>query len=43
MASELRLSDGTVTAEGVAVIVRAPEEFYRDWEAEKPYWRVYDE
>jgi uncharacterized protein (TIGR00369 family) len=43
VAAELRLADGTVTAEAEALLVRPGEEFVRRWEPEKPYWRVYDD
>jgi uncharacterized protein (TIGR00369 family) len=43
VAGEIRLPDGTVTAECQAVVVRPPKEIAENWEAEKPYWRVYDE
>ncbi len=43
VASEIRLPDGTVTAECKVVVVRPPQEISERWEAEKPYWRVYDE
>jgi len=42
VAGEIRLPDGTVTAEGEAVLADVPEEFRTLWEEEKPYWRVYD-
>ncbi|MBN1350921.1 PaaI family thioesterase [candidate division KSB1 bacterium] len=41
VAGELRLSDGTVTAEGAALVVRPPEEVSRRWEPERPFWKVY--
>lgn len=43
VAAELRLADGTVTAEAEALLARPGEEFVRLWEPEKPYWRVYDD
>lgn len=43
VAAELRLADGTVCAECEAVLTRPPEEFFRRWEPEKPYWRVDDD
>ncbi len=43
VAGEIRLPNGTVTAECKAVVVRPPQEIAESWEAEKPYWRVYDE
>ncbi|MCX7681205.1 MAG: PaaI family thioesterase [Anaerolineae bacterium] len=41
VASEIRLPDGTVTAECEAILGAVPEEFRARWEAEKPYWKVY--
>ena len=43
VAGEIRLPDGTVTARCDAVIVRPPKEILAGWEAERPYWRVYDD
>jgi len=43
VAAQLLLADGTVTAEGQAIVIRPPQEFLRRWEPEKPYWRVYDD
>lgn len=43
VAAELRLPDGTVTAECNAVVVRPTEEVLKTWEAERPFWRVYKE
>ncbi|MGQ9567755.1 MAG: PaaI family thioesterase [Anaerolineae bacterium] len=43
VAAELRLADGTVTAEAEVLLARPGEEFVRRWEPEKPYWRVYDD
>lgn len=43
VAAEIRLADGTVTAECTAVVVRPPEEFFERWEAEKQHWHVYPE
>jgi len=43
VAGEIRLPDGTLTAECKAVVVRPPQEILDGWEAEKPYWKVYDE
>jgi uncharacterized protein (TIGR00369 family) len=43
VAGEIRLPDGAVTAECEAIIVRPPAEVVASWEAEKPYWKVYDE
>jgi uncharacterized protein (TIGR00369 family) len=39
---EIRLPDGTVTAEADCVVARPPEEFAERWEPERPYWKVYD-
>lgn len=41
VAAELRLPDGTVTAECKAVVVRPPEEIVKRWEPERPFWKVY--
>ena len=43
VAAKIVLADGTVAAEGEAIIVRPPEEFFRRWEPEKPYWHVYED
>lgn len=43
VAGEIRLPDGTVTAECTAIIVRPPAEIVDSWEAEKASWRVYDD
>jgi len=43
VAGEIRLPDGTLTAECKAVVVRPPQEILDKWEAEKPYWKVYDD
>jgi len=43
VAARVTLPDGTVTAEGEALVVRPPREIYDRWEPEKAYWRVYDE
>jgi len=40
---EIRLPDGTVTAEADCIVARPPEEFAERWESERPYWKVYDE
>lgn len=40
VAGQIRLPDGTVTAEGEALLAAAPEEFRTRWEAERPYWKV---
>jgi len=42
VAGEIRLPDGTVTAECESVLVHPPQEFFDQWEAEKPYWKVYE-
>jgi len=42
VAGELRRADGAVTAECEALLARPSEEFSRQWEPEKPYWRVYE-
>jgi len=42
VASEIRLADGTVTAECNAVMAAVPEEFLANSEEEKQYWKVYD-
>jgi uncharacterized protein (TIGR00369 family) len=39
---EIRLPDGTVTAEADCVVARPPEEFAERWEPERPYWKVYE-
>jgi uncharacterized protein (TIGR00369 family) len=41
VAGEIRLSDGTVTAECECVLGNVPDEFRARWEPEKPYWKVY--
>jgi len=43
VAAEVQLADGTVTADGEAVLVRPPKAFLDRWEPEKQYWRVYDD
>ena len=42
VAGEIRLPDGTVTAECETLLVNVPEEFRSQWEEEKQYWKVYD-
>jgi uncharacterized protein (TIGR00369 family) len=42
VAGEIRLPDGTVTADCEALLGAVPEEFRIRWEPEKPYWRVYE-
>jgi len=39
---ELRLPDGTVTAEADCLVARPPADFAERWEPERQYWRVYD-
>ncbi len=39
---EIRLADGTVTAEAEAVVVRPPDSVRAAWADEQPYWKVYD-
>ena len=43
VAAEIRLADGTVTAQAEAIVVRPGEEFFQQWEPEKQFWRVYDD
>ncbi len=40
VAGEIRLPDGTVTAECESLLARPPEEFRERWKDEKPYWKV---
>ena len=40
---EIRLPDGTVTADCEALVTSAPEEFRTRWEPERPYWKVYSD
>jgi uncharacterized protein (TIGR00369 family) len=42
VAGEIRIPDGTVTAECDAVLADVPEQFYTSWEEEKVYWKVYE-
>jgi acyl-coenzyme A thioesterase PaaI-like protein len=42
VAGEIRLPDGTVTADCECVLAPVPEEFLASWETEKKYWRVYE-
>ncbi|MBD3308258.1 hotdog fold thioesterase [candidate division KSB3 bacterium] len=42
VAGEIRLPDGTVTAQCKAIVVRPPDLIRERWEAEQPYWRVYE-
>ena len=39
---EIRLPDGSVTAEADCIVARAPAEFGEGWEHERPFWKVYD-
>jgi uncharacterized protein (TIGR00369 family) len=43
VAGEIRLPDGTVTAECEALLGPVPEDFSAQWEQERPFWRVYDD
>lgn len=45
VAGEIRLADGTVTAECKATVIKPPARFLEShgWEEEKPYWKVYDD
>lgn len=40
VAGEIRLPDGTVTAECTAVVVKPPQQVMDLWESEKVFWRV---
>lgn len=40
VAGEIRLPDGTVTAECESLLARPPEAFRERWADEKPYWKV---
>ncbi len=42
VAGEIRLPDGTVTAECESVLANMPKEFRARWEPEKSYWKVYE-
>jgi len=42
VAGEIRLPDGTITAECAATVASVPEEFRAGWEEEKQYWKVYE-
>jgi len=42
VAGEIRLPDGTVTAECESLLAAVPEEFLARWAEEKPYWKVYE-
>ena len=39
---EIRLPDGTVTAEADCIVARPPNDFAERWDPERPYWKVYD-
>lgn len=43
VAGEIRLPDGTVTAECEALLGPVPEEFSAQWKPERPYWKVYND
>jgi uncharacterized protein (TIGR00369 family) len=38
---EIRLPDGTVTAEADLLLARPPADFRDRWQQELPYWKVY--
>jgi uncharacterized protein (TIGR00369 family) len=40
VAGEIRLADGTVTAEAAAVVVCPSRDTLQEWEQEQQYWRV---
>jgi uncharacterized protein (TIGR00369 family) len=40
VAGEIRLLDGSVTAECECLLAEVPDEFRHRWEAEKQHWRV---
>ncbi len=42
VAGQIRLPDGTVSAECQATLATVSEEFRGRWEDEKPYWKVYE-
>jgi uncharacterized protein (TIGR00369 family) len=42
VAGEIRLADGTVTASCQATLANLPQNQRTGWEAEAPYWKVYD-
>jgi len=42
VAGEIRLADGTVTAECESVLGSVPESFRANWAEEKAYWKVYE-
>jgi len=39
VAGQIRLPDGTVSAEGEALLATAPDEFRQAWETERLYWK----
>jgi uncharacterized protein (TIGR00369 family) len=43
VAGEIRLPDGTLTAECKAIVVPPPKAILDKWEHEKPYWKIYDD
>jgi acyl-coenzyme A thioesterase PaaI-like protein len=45
VAAEIRLPDGTVTAQASALVVRPPDEFYDkcQWDTERQFWKVYED
>jgi len=43
VAGEIRLADGTVTAQCEALLAKAPAEVQASWGEERAYWRVYEE
>lgn len=43
VAGEIRLPDGTLTAECKAIVVPPPQKILDKWEHEKPYWKVYND
>lgn len=40
---EIRLPDGTVTAEAESLVAPPPDEFRARWEEEMRYWKVYED
>ncbi|MGE5397614.1 MAG: PaaI family thioesterase [Chitinophagales bacterium] len=42
---EIRLEDGTVTAQARAIVLRPPKSFFEtcNWEGEKEYWKVFED
>jgi len=40
VAGEIRLADGTVTAEAEAMVVLPSDDILKDWGQERQYWRV---